>query len=172
MAVAGRQTGRMMDRFGQARPRFALVLVAVLGPASGLAQAQTPVPSPFRLPGGQGSTATPLGTLREGPGPRTPGALYIPEQSGNKLLVTEYLGQAVYDPGKQKVGTISNLLVDTTGRVTGVVIDVGGFLGVGTKEVAISFEALFPVREDDQDAFLVEMTKAQLEAAPTFKRSR
>jgi len=56
--------------------------------------------------------------------------------------------------------------------VTGVVIDVGGFLGVGTKEVAISFEALFPVREDDQDVFLVEMTKAQLSAAPTFKRSR
>lgn len=142
----------------------------------GLMIAGTAVPTlaqtgPFKLPPGQSPSAPP-GTLREGSGPRAPGALYIPEQPGNTLLVTEYLGQAVYDPGKQKVGTISNLLVDTTGRVTGVVIDVGGFLGVGTKEVAISFETLFPVREDDQDVFLVEMTKAQLSAAPTFKRSR
>ena len=162
----------MMDRLGRAPPRLALAFMAVLGLAPAEAQDPSPAPSPFRLPGGQGPVAPPPGTLREGSGPRTPGALYIPEQLGNTLLVTEYLGQAVYGPGKQKVGTISNLLVDTTGRVTGVVLDVGGFLGIGTKEVAISFEALFPVREDDQDAFLVEMTKAQFEAAPTFKRSR
>ena len=162
----------MMDRLERAPPRLAFVFMAVLGLAPAEAQDPSPAPSPFRLPGGQGPVAPPPGTLREGSGPRTPGALYIPEQLGNTLLVTEYLGQAVYGPGKQKVGTISNLLVDTTGRVTGVVLDVGGFLGIGTKEVAISFEALFPVREDDQDAFLVDMTKAQLEAAPTFKRSR
>jgi hypothetical protein len=139
---------------------LAFAFMAVLGLAPAKAQDPSPAPSPFRLPGGQGPVAPPPGTLREGSGPRTPGALYIPEQLGNTLLVTEYLGQAAYGPGKQKVGTISNLLVDTTGRVAGVVLDVGGFLGIGTNEVAISFEALFPVREDDQDAFLVEMSKA------------
>jgi PRC-barrel domain len=162
----------MMDRLERAPPRLVFAFMAVLGLAPAEAQDPSPAPSPFRLPGGHGPVAPPPGTLREGSGPRMPGALYIPEQPGNTLLVTEYLGQAVYGPGKQKVGTISNLLVDTTGRATGVVLDVGGFLGIGTKEVAISFEALFPVREDDQDAFLVEMTRAQLEAAPTFKRSR
>jgi len=40
------------------------------------------------------------------------------------------------------------------------------------KEIAISFEALFPVRENDRDAFLIEMSKAQLTAAPTFRRSK
>jgi hypothetical protein len=162
----------MMDLLGRALPRLAVALTAVLGLAPAEAQDPSPAPSPFRLPGGQGSVASSPGTLREGAGPRTPGALYIPEQPGNTLLATEYLGRSVHAPDKRKAGTISNLLVDTTGRVTGVVLDVGGFLGIGSKEVAISFEALFPVREDDQDAFLVEMTKAQLEAAPTFKRSR
>jgi hypothetical protein len=127
--------------------------------------------SPFRAPPGQGS-APPAGTLRESPAPTGPGLLYIPEQPGNALLVTEFLGRAVYGPGKQKVGTVTNLLVDTTGRVIGVVLEVGGVLGIGAKEVAISFEALYPVREDDQEAFVVEMTKAQLTAAPAFKRSR
>ena len=158
-----------MDRLGM-RLRLAVVLGAALG-WPGPVQAQSPAPSPFQVTPGQGS-APPPGTLREGPGPPTPGALYIPEQPGNALLVTEFLGKAVYGPGKQKVGTISNLLVETTGRVTGVVLDLGGFLGIGSKEVAISFEALFPVREDEQEAFLVEMSKAQLATAPTFKRAK
>src|SRR3954453_17253214 len=119
-----------------------------------------------------GGAATPPGTLREGSGPASAGALYIKEQPGNALLVTEYLGRAVYGPDKQKVGTINNLLIDTTGRVVGAVLDVGGFRGIGTKEVAISFEALFPIREDNMDAFLVAGTKAQLTAAPAFKRSQ
>ena len=59
-----------------------------------------------------------------------------------------------------------------TGRLVGVILDVDEFLGGGAKEVAISLEALFPVREDDQEAFLVELTKAQLTAAPAFRRSR
>ena len=59
-----------------------------------------------------------------------------------------------------------------TGRLVGVILDVDEFLGGGAKEVAISFEALLPVREDDQEAFLVELTKAQLTAAPAFRRSR
>jgi hypothetical protein len=142
-----------------------LGVVAVIGPAF----AQT---SPFRLPPEQGSSAPPPGTLRESPGRPPPGALYIPEQPGSTLLVTEYLGRPVYGPDKQRVGTISNLLVDVTGRVTGIVLEVGGFLGLGGKEVAISFEALYPVHEDDQDLFLVEMNKAQLTAAPTFKRAK
>jgi len=59
-----------------------------------------------------------------------------------------------------------------TGRLVGVILDVDEFFGGGAKEVAISFEALLPVREDDQEAFLVELTKAQLTAAPAFRRSR
>ena len=128
--------------------------------------------SPFQRSPEQGSAAPPRGTLRESSGRPPPGALYIPEQPGNALLVTEYLGRPVYGPDKQRVGTISNLLVDVTGRVTGVVLEVGGFLGLGSKEVAISFEALYPVHEDDQDRFLVEMNKAQLTAAPPFKRAK
>src|SRR5215213_5121111 len=44
------------------------------------------------------------------------------------------------------VGTITNLLVDVTGRLVGVILDVDESLGGGAREVAISFEALLPVR--------------------------
>ena len=77
----------------------------------------------------------------------------------------------MHGPGKQKVGTIANLLVDTTGRVIGVVIEVGGFLGIGSKKIAIAFEAVFPIMEEGKEAFLVEMSKDQLASAPAFKRA-
>ena len=115
---------------------LATALAVTVGP--GLAQ---PAQGPFRAPASRSETPAP-GSLREAPAPPAPGSLYIVEKPGNTLLATEYLGRAVQGPDKQKVGTINDLLVDTTGRVIGVVIDVGGFLGIGGKEIAIAFEAL------------------------------
>src|SRR5215213_1858669 len=129
---------------------LAVLCLAAAAPAPGLAQQ-----SPFRAPPGQ-STAPAPGSLREGSGPPTPGALYIVEQPGNTLLATEYIGRSVHGPGNQPVGVVSNLLVDSTGRVTGIVIDVGGFLGFGAKEIAIAFEAVYPVREDGRETLLVD----------------
>ncbi|WP_210262491.1 PRC-barrel domain-containing protein [Bradyrhizobium brasilense] len=43
--------------------------------------------------------------------------------------VTNYYKQSVYDPEESKIGTIDDVLVDKSGKVTGLVIGVGGFLG-------------------------------------------
>ena len=151
-------------RYG-VRFRAALAAAVAAAPA---AHAQT---SPFRVPA-ETVSPTPPNAARPEPSREAPGPVYIREQPGHALLVTEYLGRPVYGPEKQKIGTISNMLVDISGRVIGFVIEVGGFLGIGSKEVAISFEAVIPVREDGQDLFLVEMNKAQLTAAPAFKRAK
>jgi PRC-barrel domain len=143
--------------------------VATAAPAA----AQDSAP-PLRPPSPAVDAASPPapGDIREGNVPPGAARLYIAEQPGNTLLATDYIGRAVYGPSKQKVGVVTNLVVDTTGRVIGVVVDVGGFVGFGAKEIALAFEALYPVLEDDREAFLVEMTKEQLAAAPGFKRSR
>src|SRR5688572_33232798 len=129
------------------------LLITVLRLAAGTPALALAQQSSFRAPPGQ-SAAPPPGTLREGSGPPAPGALYIVEQPGNTLLATEYIGRSVQEPGNQLVGTVSNLLVDRTGRVTGIVIDVCGFLGFGAKEIAIAFEAIYPVREDGRETLL------------------
>ena len=153
------------------RSRFITSLTAglLIGVLPALAQAQAP--GPFRAPPDPGSSALPPpGTIREGA--VAPTKLFIAEPPGNTLLATDYLGRAIYGPGNAKVGSVSNLLVDTTGRIVGIVIDIGGFLGVGKKEIAIAFEAVYPIVEDDKEAFVVELTKEQLAAAPAFKRSQ
>ena len=153
----------MVARIGIAAVALMAGILPTLGQAPGdalrpLAPATPTLPAP--------------GEIREGAAPPGSKGTYIVEQSGNTLLATEYIGRAVQGPGGTQVGTVSNLIVDTTGRITGILLDVGGFLGFGGKEVAIVFEALYPVMEDGKEMLVVEMTKDQLAAAPPFKPTR
>src|SRR6201996_9686889 len=61
---------------------------------------------------------------------------------GQSTTVTNYYKQAVYDPKENKIGDIDDVLVDQGGKVTGLVIGVGGFLGAGEKDVIVPFSAV------------------------------
>src|SRR5919202_1129579 len=56
---------------------------------------------------------------------------------GSKLIGTEVIGQ-----DHVRIGSIDDLLVDRDGRIRAVVIGVGGFLGIGEKNVAIPYDML------------------------------
>ncbi|WP_346295199.1 PRC-barrel domain-containing protein [Rhodopseudomonas sp. P1] len=55
---------------------------------------------------------------------------------------SKLIGVNVYNQGNEKLGDISELLIDNQGRIQGVVIGVGGFLGVGQRDVAVTFDKL------------------------------
>ncbi|WP_022723229.1 PRC-barrel domain-containing protein [Rhodopseudomonas sp. B29] len=55
---------------------------------------------------------------------------------------SKLIGVNVYDQNNEKLGDISELLLDSSGKVQAAVIGVGGFLGVGQRDVAIPFEQL------------------------------
>src|SRR6478752_7155284 len=64
--------------------------------------------------------------------------------------VTNYYKQAVYDPKESKIGDIDDVLVDKSGKVTGLVIGVGGFLGAGEKDVIVPFTAVKTAKKNDK----------------------
>lgn len=69
----------------------------------------------------------------------------------------------------ERIGTIQEFVVDPQGRVTAVVVGVGGFLGVGEKHVAIAYDALQRKQgQNDVPRFVVQANKQQLERAPAF----
>jgi hypothetical protein len=71
----------------------------------------------------------------------------------------------------QNIGEINDVLFDSGGMVKGVVVGVGGFLGIGEKDVAVPFRALNITRKSGDDAIdkiTVSYTKEQLEDAPAF----
>jgi hypothetical protein len=54
----------------------------------------------------------------------------LPSEKG---AATSYYKKTVYDPSEAKIGEINDVLVDKTGKVTGLVVGVGGFLGTGKR---------------------------------------
>jgi sporulation protein YlmC with PRC-barrel domain len=56
--------------------------------------------------------------------------------------VTNYYKQNVYDPSDVKIGEISDVLLNKQGKVDAFMVGVGGFLGVGEKDVAVPFDAV------------------------------
>jgi sporulation protein YlmC with PRC-barrel domain len=56
--------------------------------------------------------------------------------------VTNFYKQNVYDPSDNKIGGVDDILIDKEGRVTAVIIGVGGFLGMGEKDVALPFSSV------------------------------
>src|SRR5690349_24409320 len=86
--------------------------------------------------------------------------------------VTDWYKQNVYDPNQQKIGEIMDLLVNPSGQIDAVMVGVGGFLGAGEKDVAVSFSAIKPTKKNDKTYLTLDTTKDALKNAPGFKYDR
>lgn len=65
---------------------------------------------------------------------------------------SKLVGLAVYNDGNEKLGDISEVLVDKTGKINAVIVGIGGFLGVGQHDIAVSFDKLKWVNEPVRSA--------------------
>ena len=88
-------------------------------------------------------------------------------------LATEIIGQQVYSSSAadaEHIGDVSNFVIGDNGQINAVIIGVGGFLGIGVKDVAVNFAELeWVTAEDGSERFVLPTTKEALEAAPTFE---
>jgi len=68
------------------------------------------------------------------------------------------------------VGEIGELLLAEDGKIESAVINVGGFLGMGEKPVAVTFEELQLLRNEDGELRVyIDATKENLEAQPEYQ---
>jgi sporulation protein YlmC with PRC-barrel domain len=88
------------------------------------------------------------------------------------MTVTNFYKQNVYDPGDNKIGEISDLLVEPDGKIPAVMISVGGFLGIGEKDVAVPFNAVRITKKDNKTYLVLNATKDALKSAPGLKYDR
>src|SRR5947209_4334284 len=95
-------------------------------------------------------TAAALALAATGPALAQSGG-FIHKQGANEWRSSKLVGTNVYGPGDQKIGDINEVLIDKGGQVHAVVIGVGGFLGVGEKDVAVPFKSLTIKRAENSD---------------------
>jgi sporulation protein YlmC with PRC-barrel domain len=100
-------------------------------------------------------------------------AQMLRQMPADALTVTDWYKQDVYDPSNNKIGEIMDVLLDKSGKVTSLIIGVGGFLGAGEKDVAVPFDAVRVMTKNNKKFTLVmNTTKDDLKGAPGFKYDR
>jgi len=93
--------------------------------------------------------------------------------ANNVMMASNMIGTTVYSTNNENVGDINDIIIGKDGRVEGVVIGVGGFLGLGEKDVLIPLDRIQFSRDDNNNQRLViASTKQDLENAPAFDRTR
>jgi hypothetical protein len=87
---------------------------------------------------------------------------------GNTLPVSEYYKEDVYDARDSKIGDIKDVLLDKGGQVAAVILGVGGFLGMGEKDVAVPFTAIRVTEKDGKRYLVMDTTKEALQNAKGY----
>jgi hypothetical protein len=80
------------------------------------------------------------------------------------------LGKEVRSSADENMGRIVDVIVDRGGHVRAAIIDFGGFLGVGSRKIAVDWNALrFAPDAKNRDVVTLELTRDQVKAAPEYK---
>ena len=109
-----------------------------------------------------------VAALAQQPAPMASGPAKIFTALPAGTTVTNFYKQNVYDPSDNKIGDIDDVLIDKEGNVTALIIGVGGFLGMGEKDVAIPFSAVRARKENNKWYLVFNTTKNALKTAPGF----
>jgi sporulation protein YlmC with PRC-barrel domain len=88
---------------------------------------------------------------------------------GDARTVTDWYKQNVYDRSNNKIGEIEDVLVDKSGKISAVIISVGGFLGMDTKDVAAPFSSVHATMKDNKWWLTMNTTKDALKSAPGYR---
>jgi sporulation protein YlmC with PRC-barrel domain len=121
---------------------------------------------------------------------------FVTQVQQGQWTASKLIGTKVVSANNENIGDVNDVILDRNGTAQAVVIGVGGFLGIGEKNVAVPFQSLeFASSRDtsttasttgsgtatsgsasagtaggDVDRVVLRMTKAELEAAPKFER--
>jgi sporulation protein YlmC with PRC-barrel domain len=95
----------------------------------------------------------------------------ITEQKPDQLLASKLKGTNVIGTNDEKIGDVSDILFEKDGKILAYVVGVGGFLGIGTKDVALSPASFQIVPANDRESMKLKlsMTKDELKSAADFK---
>jgi hypothetical protein len=137
------------------RMRLATAAAALLSVAATFAGASAQDQSP--------QTAANASSAKPGP----PGPTYLePLYAGE---VTGVLGKDVVGPNGEELGLITDIIVDRDGRPRAAVIDFGGFLGVGSRKVAVDWNLLSFDTEKRDRAAVLALSRREIKAAPEYR---
>jgi sporulation protein YlmC with PRC-barrel domain len=100
-------------------------------------------------------------------------AKFVNSQRQDQYLASKFKGTDVLGTDDKKIGDVTDILFDKDGKIDAYVVSVGGFLGIGSKDVALAPNAFQMVPGDksknESDKLRLSMTKDELTQAANFE---
>ena len=96
-------------------------------------------------------------------------AVMLTTRPEHAVTIKTYYEQPVYSPSDESIGEIRDVLIDEDGEISALIIGVGGFLGLGEKNVAVPFDAVRRTQRDNDWYLVMNTTKDALEEAPGYR---
>jgi sporulation protein YlmC with PRC-barrel domain len=97
--------------------------------------------SPAMQPGASGSSSAGQSSTSMGQSSATSGQ-FMTKMETNQIMASDLIGTRVVSANNESIGDINDVIVDRNGQVMAAVVGVGGFLGIGEKDVAVPFKSL------------------------------
>mgnify|MGYP000438013651 FL=1 len=136
------------------------MLIAQNDPGTAQQQPATPAPP--------GATPTPPAPPPTVPPVAAPSVTVIDAQEARGIL-----GNEVRSAADENMGRIVDVIVDSSGRTRAAIIDFGGFLGVGSRKIAVDWKALhFVPAASKRYGIVLELTRDQVKLAPEVKEGK
>jgi sporulation protein YlmC with PRC-barrel domain len=93
-------------------------------------------------------------------------------QQSNQLLASRVIGAYVVNDAGETVGSVNDLVFDKDGKIAGIVVGVGNFLGIGETNVAIGYEpAQIAVDQNGKRVIRLNVTKQALKNSPKYVKT-
>jgi sporulation protein YlmC with PRC-barrel domain len=94
---------------------------------------------------------------------------YLTEQAESQVSANDFIGKGVYNADNKSIGEVNDLIFEEKGGIVAAVIGVGGFLGIGEKDVAVPMDKITFSRENNDVKLMTTETAEALQAAPEFR---
>jgi PRC-barrel domain len=134
-----------------------------------------PTPAPPQAPAPPATPAPPQASAPTSPPASTPAPAPEPTPPAAVTILPNHevqgiLGREVLSANGENMGRIVDVLVDRSGQVRAAIIDFGGFLGVGSRKIAVEWNAMhFPPPLQADAKISLELTRDQVKAAPEYQ---
>jgi sporulation protein YlmC with PRC-barrel domain len=119
------------------------------------------------------SATTPAPAAKSADTTAASSAKFVNSQRQDQYLASKFKGTDVIGSDDKKIGDVSDILFDKDGKIEAYVVGVGGFLGIGSKDVALAPNAFQVVAGDhsknESDKLRLSMTKDELKQASNFE---
>ncbi len=112
------------------------------------------------------SAATPAPAMKEANANK-----FMTNEAPNQWLVGNLWNKSIYDASGKQIGDLKDVLIGPDGKVQALVIGVGGFLGLGEKNVAVDYGYLEKNGAVTPNRITLNMTEQDLRSAPSFNRT-